>query len=45
MHAPLQCLSWVFSPILAGGFSMILFFFIRLIVLRSPNAYTRSLWL
>lgn len=39
------CLSWVFSPILAGGFSMILFFFIRLIVLRSPNAYTRSLWL
>ncbi|KAL4443570.1 hypothetical protein ABPG75_011307 [Micractinium tetrahymenae] len=39
------CLSWVFSPILAGGFSIILFFFIRLIVLRSPNAFQRSLWL
>lgn len=41
----LQCLSWVFSPILAGGFSIVLFFFIRLIVLRSQHAYQRSLWL
>lgn len=38
-------LSWVFSPVIAGGFAIILFFFIRLIVLRSQKAYERSLYL
>ncbi len=35
----------MFSPIIAGGFALILFFFIRLIVLRNKNAYERSLYL
>ena len=29
----LQILSWVFSPVIAGGFAIILFFTIRLVVL------------
>jgi len=40
-----QALSWLFAPILAGGFSFILFFVIRAVVLRSSNAYKRSLFL
>lgn len=39
------CLSWVFSPVIAAGFAMILFFFIRLVVLRNKNSYQRSIWL
>lgn len=35
-------LSWLFSPILAGGFSFILFGLIRTFVLRSADAYRRS---
>lgn len=38
-------LSWVFSPVIAGGFAIILFFTIRLVVLRHRNAYVRSLYL
>ena len=46
-HAPCnphpQCLSWLFSPILAGGFALLLFFLIRTFVLRSSDAYRRSI--
>lgn len=40
-----QVLSWVFSPLLAGFFAIVLFFFTRLIVLRSPRAYERSIYM
>ena len=42
---PVQCLSWVFSPILAGSFAIILFFTIRFFILRHQSAYQRSLYL
>ncbi len=38
-------LSWVFSPILSGLLSMILFLFTRHAVLRRKNSYELSLWL
>ncbi|KAI8465958.1 MAG: phosphate transporter family-domain-containing protein [Monoraphidium minutum] len=38
-------LSWLFSPILAGGFSFLLFWAIRGLVLRRRNAYERSIYL
>ncbi len=37
--------SWVFSPILTATAAAILFFSIRLIVLRRMNSFTYSLWL
>ena len=43
--SPSQVLSWVFSPLLAGVFAAVLFFFTRLLVLRSSRAYERSLLL
>lgn len=37
-------LSWFVSPVLAGGTAAFLFWIIRTLVLRTPNAYQRSLW-
>lgn len=39
------CTSWVVSPVVAGTFSIIVFFSVRLIVLRAKNAYQRSLYM
>ena len=38
-----QCLSWLFSPFFAGGIAFLLFLLIRTFVLRSTNAYHRSI--
>ena len=38
------CLSWVFSPLLGGLLAAFLFFFLRLLVLRSPNSYKRAFY-
>lgn len=35
-------LSWVFSPVLTGGLSFLLFGLLRTLVLRSPRAYHRA---
>lgn len=35
-------LSWVFSPVLTGGLSFLLFGLLRNLVLRSPRAYHRA---
>ncbi len=35
-------LSWVFSPLLSGGLSLVLFALLRSAVLRSPRAYHRA---
>lgn len=43
MMFPLQCLSWLFSPILAAVAAFVLFGLIRTFILRSDNAYKRSL--
>lgn len=40
-----QCLSWVFAPILSGIAAFLLFWAIRTLVLRSGDAYRRSLFL
>lgn len=40
---PLQVLSWVFSPILAALASALLYGAIRTFILRSQQAYRRSL--
>jgi phosphate/sulfate permease len=42
-HVP-QALSWLVAPFLAGVFSCFLFFVVRTFVLRSKNAYQRSLF-
>lgn len=39
----MQVLSWVFSPILAALASALLYGTIRTFILRSPQAYRRSL--
>jgi sodium-dependent phosphate transporter len=41
--ALLQALSWLFSPILAAVAAFCLFGLIRTFILRSDNAYRRSL--
>jgi hypothetical protein len=41
--APLQVLSWVFAPILAALASALLYGTIRTFILRSKNAYRRTL--
>ena len=38
------CLSWVFSPVLGGVLAALLFFLLRLTVLRAPNAYKRAFY-
>lgn len=38
------CLSWVFSPILAGICAAIIFFLVRALVLRSKDSLRRSYW-
>lgn len=43
MPPPAQALSWFFAPFIAGGFAFILFWVVRTTVLRSPDAYRRSL--
>ena len=37
-------LSWIVSPIIAGVFVLILFGLLRMIVLRSPSSFARSLY-
>lgn len=40
-----QALSWLFAPIMAGLATLILFVLVRTFVLRSHNAYQRSIFL
>lgn len=37
-------LSWVVSPVMAGIIATILFFFIRMFILRSANGFMRAFW-
>uniref|UniRef100_A0A7S4F6K6 Phosphate transporter n=1 Tax=Chrysotila carterae TaxID=13221 RepID=A0A7S4F6K6_CHRCT len=36
-------LSWIFSPVLSGIFAVLLFLFVRTLVLRTKNAFSRAI--